>query len=115
MQPRIGKSQLHPDEGQIHFGFPRQTELIVSKINPWETSGMYIYPSPNYSGILVTLFCIISHPPTCFLSSFGFMIDPLEWKPQVVVNYLMLVLETELESFRRITDLAPIISLQLCF
>ena len=37
---------------------------------------MYIYPSPNYSGILVTLFCIISHPPTCFLSSFGFMILP---------------------------------------
>lgn len=55
----MGKTQLHPDEDQIHFMFPKQVKLIVSKINPLETSGMFIYSHSNYCGILVTLFCII--------------------------------------------------------
>lgn len=42
--PRIGKIQLHPDENKIHFVFPKQIKLIVSKNNPLETSGMYIFP-----------------------------------------------------------------------
>ena len=55
----MGKTQLHPDEDQIYFMFPKQIKLIVSKINPLETSGMFIYSHSNYCGILVTLFCII--------------------------------------------------------
>lgn len=38
---------------------------------------MHIYHYRNYCGILVTLFCIISHPPPAFLSSLWFIILPL--------------------------------------
>ena len=71
----MGKTQLHPDEDQIHFMFPKQVKLIVSKINPLETSGMFIYSHSNYCGIFSDPILHYLHiPSTSFLCNFLFVI-----------------------------------------